>query len=322
MTKHDLARQFREKYGWEMPTLKLARIMYNENKLLFTDLEDARYVLRRIEGKATNGQRKLEKVVPDRPLNPYKLPESDEKEWLPYEIKAKRVLVVSDIHIPYHSGAALTAAFDYAKNEKPDAILLNGDVLDFFQLSRFTRDPKGRSIAHELEAFKRLFEALKTIFDAPIYYKLGNHEERYQHFLWMKAHELDGVQEFELENILRARAEGIEIIKDRRIIKLGDLNVIHGHEFGQSIFSPVNIARGLYLRGKVSAMQGHSHVTSEHTEPDMNGNIVTTWSLGCLCNLNPQWNPINRWCHGFAIVDVDGQEFHVRNKRIHKGKVL
>ena len=54
-------------------------------------------------------------------------------------------------------------------------------------------------------------------------------------------------------------------------LKLGALNLVHGHEFGGSIFSPVNIARGLFLPGKVSAMQGHNHQTSEHTESNMNG---------------------------------------------------
>ena len=165
-------------------------------------------------------------------------------------------------------------------------------------------------------------DILKKTFNAKIYFKIGNHEERYFHFLWMKAHEIVGVEEFELENIIKSRAEGIEIIKDKRIIKAGDLNIIHGHEFGGSVFSPVNIARGLFLRGKVSAMQGHNHQTSEHTESDMNGNITTTWSIGCLCELNPAYLPINRWNRGFSIVDIDGQDFDVRNKRIHKGKIL
>jgi hypothetical protein len=72
----------------------------------------------------------------------------------------------------------------------------------------------------------------------------------------------------------------------------------------------------------VSAMQGHNHQTSEHTESNMNGEITTTFSLGCLCELHPAYLPINKWNHGFALVDIDGKEFHVRNYRIHKGKVL
>jgi predicted phosphodiesterase len=324
MKKTELAKQYRQQYGGEMPSLKLARIMYKENKLLFKDVEDCRKFLRYIEGKhknLKNGSSSYEKT-PDRPRNPYQLPETEEKQWLPFHINAKRVLILSDIHVPYHNIDAITAAFDFAKDEKIDAILLNGDTIDFFGISRFMKDPRARSVAFELEAFRQLFEVLHKTFGCKIYYKLGNHCERYQHFLWMKAGELEGVDEFKFENIIKARAEGIEVISDKRIIKLGTLNVLHGHEFGGSIFSPVNIARGLFLRGKVSAMQGHNHQTSEHTESNMNGDITTTWSVGCLCELHPTYLPINKWNHGFAIVDVDGDNFFVRNKRIHNGKVL
>ena len=324
MSKVNIARDYREKYGWDMPTLKLARIIYNDNPLSFSSVDHARTSLRSIENKLGKKNNIITtKDMPTRPTNPYNLPESDEAIYQHYDLKAKRLLVLSDIHIPYHNIEALTCAFDFAKQEKPDAILLNGDTIDFFGLSKFIKDPKKRSVAHELQAFKDLMEVLHKTFNAKVYYKMGNHCERYEHFLWMKAHELVGIDEFDFSNILKARSEGIEIIKDKRVIKAGDLSIIHGHEFGGSIFSPVNVARGLYMRGKVSAMQGHSHATSEHTEIDMDGKIVTTWSVGCLCELNPQYRPLaNKYNHGFAIVDIDGQDYQVRNKRIHKGKIL
>jgi len=323
MSKIAIARKYRDQFGMEMPTLKLARIMFKENNLLFKDVEDARHSLRRIEGKVGKGDgTKITHSVEVRPKNPYNLPDTDETEYEPFMLNHKRILVLSDIHIPYHSIEALTAAFDFGKKEKPDAVLLNGDTLDFFGLSRFAKEPGKRSFADELNAFKEFFIILQKTFNCKIYFKFGNHEERYNHFLWMKAGELDGVDEFKLEEIIKSRAEGIDVISDKRIIKAGDLNIIHGHEFGGSVFSPVNIARGLFLRAKVSAIQGHNHQTSEHTESNMNGKITTTWSLGCLSELHPAYLPINKWNHGFAIVDVFGDEFEVRNKRIHKGKVL
>lgn len=330
MTKAEIARQARERYGWDMPTLKLARVLFAENNLLFANVEDARKFLRAIEGKNGKGSgSKFIITAPEelqqthRPRNPYKLPESSETSYEPYIVPGKRILVLSDVHIPYHSIEALTAALDFAKNEPIDTIVLNGDTLDFHGLSRFMKDPKARSVAHELAAFKEFMTALRALFPkAFIIYKMGNHCERYVHFLIQKAHEIIGVEEFDFRNIIKARAEGIEVVGDKRILKLGALNLVHGHEFGGSIFSPVNIARGLFLRGKVSAMQGHNHQTSEHTESNMNGEITTTYSVGCLCELHPAYLPINKWNHGFAIVEVDGQGFHVRNYRIHKGEVL
>jgi predicted phosphodiesterase len=320
-TKANLCSEYREKYGWDMPTLKLARIIYNDNKLLFPNVERVRDALRGIEGKRGKSNRKIVKQVENRPLNPYNLPSSDETIYEPFKINAQRLLVLSDIHIPYHSVNSLTIAFDWAKKQKPDAILLNGDTLDFFGLSRYAKDPKKRSFSSELESFKDFITILKKTFDAKIYFKIGNHEERYEHYLWMKAGELAGIDDFELANIIKARAEGIEIIADKRIMKAGELNIIHGHEYFGS-FSPVNIARGLFTKGKVSAMQGHNHQTSEHTEADMNGKITTTWSVGCLSELHPMYMPLNKWNHGFAFIEIDGEDFQVQNKRIYKGKVL
>jgi hypothetical protein len=217
----------------------------------------------------------------------------------------------------------LSAALDFIQSEKPDAILLNGDTIDFYGLSRFMKDPRKRSVAHELQATRDFLDILSQ-FGAKIYFKIGNHEERYEHYLMRVAPELLGVREFELKHLLGLDSRGIDLITDKRIMKANDLNIVHGHEFGQSIFSPVNIARGLFLRGKVTAMQGHNHAVSEHTESNMNGEITTTWSLGCLCELNPAYLPINKWAHGLAIIDLseNGKDFHVRNYRIHKGKIL
>jgi predicted phosphodiesterase len=328
MKKADIAREYRLKYGMNMPTLTLARIMYNENVEAFKNVDHARSSLRIIEGKSGKKMRSEIKdkslyMTDERPKNPWKLPESEETKYEPFHIKEKKIAVLSDVHIPYHSVPALSAGLDFIQAEKPSAILLNGDILDFYQLSRFGKDPRKRSVAHELQAARDFLDVLSQ-FGAKIYYKIGNHEERYQHYLMAKAPELLGVQEFELQHLLGLNERGIDLIGDKRIIKANDLNIVHGHEFGQSIFSPVNVARGLFLRGKVSAMQGHNHSVSEHTESNMNGDIVTTWSLGCLCELNPAYLPINKWSHGFAIVDLsdNGKDFHVRNYRIHKGKIL
>jgi len=277
----DCCRAYRDKYGADMPTAMLAKIIYEENKLLFKDKEDVRYALRYIEGKVgskmikpyiKNSKYYMEK---DRNCNPYSLPESDETNYDPFILNSKRVLLLSDIHIPY------------------------------------------------LNAFKQFMDILKRVFPSSrIIFKVGNHEERYQHFLWSKAAELTDVSEFDFENIIKARAEGIEYVSDKRIINLNGLNIIHGHEFSSGFFSPVNVARGLFLRAKTSAIQGHNHQTSEHTESDMNGKITTTWSTGCLSELHPAYSPINKWNHGFAIIDSAEDGFEVRNKRIFKGKVL
>ena len=314
--------------GDKMPKRKMARMIYKEHGLNFTDEENVRIIIQRVTGKGgKNDEVRVDADLKDdlpANYNPYGLPVSDETIWEPYILEGKSIFMLSDVHVPYHNIPALTAAITWAKKRNPDTILLNGDTIDFYMISRFSKDHRKRSFGGELQAFAELINALRSEFPkAKIVFKDGNHEERYNAFLYAKAGELIGVEEFSLENLLRKRAGDIEYITNKRIIKAGDLNIIHGHEFSGGVFSPVNIARGLFLKAKVSAIQGHNHQTSEHTETDMNGRITTTWSVGCLSDLHPEYMPMNKWNHGFAFIEVeDNGDFQVHNKRIHKGEVL
>ncbi len=326
MGKADLARKYRDIHGMKMPTLKLARIMYNENNLLFKDVEDARARLRAIEGKDgkdVTGRTKATHKCPERPKNPYNLPESDAEDFTPFVMPFyERVLILNDIHLPYQDNDALTAAIDYGVKNEPNAIFLNGDVLDIHQLSFFERDPKKKHFANELEIFKRFMGILSETFKVPIYFKFGNHEERYDRFLMQKAKELSGVEEFELANIIQKRAD-CTVIRDKRIVTINGLPYVHGHEFGRGVFSPVNAARGLFLQAKHSAVKGDCHTTSEHTEPNIFGKIMTTYSVGALCGLTPQWLPLNKWNHGVAMQFNESENIYsLDNRRIYKGKVL
>ena len=324
MKKSDVLKEYRRK-NMDMPTRKLARIIYKENPLLFKDVEYIRIKLAQLE--KPNDVHFSEEFRRDepRPHNPYVLPESSEAVYEPYIIKGfKKVGILSDIHLPYHNIGALTCAIEFLKKEKIDALLLNGDTIDCHTLSRFMKDPKKRDFKYELDSLKAFIEVVKKQLKCKIFFKIGNHEVRYEHFLYQKAGELAGIEEFQFCNIIKARAEGIEIIESNRYMKLNDLNGIHGHEYVGGISAPVNVARGLYLRGKTSAFQGHNHSTSEHSETDMNGKITTTWSIGCLCELHPEYMPLNKWNWGCAVVylDSNGLDYQFFNKRIFDGKIL
>ena len=80
----------------------------------------------------------------------------------------------------------------------------------------------------------------------------------------------------------------------------------------------LNPARGLFLKTKSWAMCGHSHTTSEHTERDIRGTILTTWSVGCLCDLSPDYHAFgNNWNWGVSIVETQANgDFQVDNRRI------
>lgn len=254
----------------------------------------------------------------------YTMPKSEAEKWEPLIIECKRALVLSDIHVPYHDSKALGAAVRYGKRFNPDLVLLNGDLADFFAISRFQKDMLGRSFKKEIKALKQFQAWLRQEFPkSRIVWKKGNHEERYEHFLINKAPELLDIECLTMESILECEKHGVETAGDQRIIMLGKLPVLHGHEFPKGMTSPVNPARGFFMRGNERCLAGHLHKKSEHAETSMMGRLVSCWSTGCLCGLHPEYARINKWGHGFATVEVksDG-DFQVKNLGVYEGKVF
>ena len=331
MNKSDLARKYR-KDNPDMPTLKLARIMYNENKLSFKDVEDARQVLRYIEGKS--GKRAKIKVKDTifcmnehRTKNPYHLPESyqEKREPLILPNGCDNILLISDLHIPYHDIDAITLALDYGKEQKINTIFINGDLIDNHQVSKFESDPRKRSVKQEFDATKQFLVSLRSVFpDASIYWLKGNHCIRWEKFLFMKVREIWDDPYFTLEERLRLNEENIVLIDDKTLVKAGKLSITHGHHIFKGVFSPVNPARGAFLRAKQSVIVGHLHRASYHPEVDLDGKVIGCWSTGCLCELKPNYSPmVSNSQHGFAhiLIEKNG-DYTVKNYQIINGKIL
>jgi len=320
----------------DTPIRSLAKKLYTENSKLYRDVDDARGVLKHHAGldgakrrKSLKNPEALRPVKTPQELaqkhNPLRLPESFEDNWTPYVMPSltRRLLILSDIHLPYHNIEALELAIQYGIEMGADSVLLNGDTLDCYSLSKYEKDPRKRGFSDELESGRQLLAYLRQEFDGcPIYFKMGNHEERYERYLSFKAPELLDCSEFKLDMLLRFGEYGVQLITDKRIIKAGKLSIMHGHEFFGG-GAGVNPARGYFMRSKESVLCGHNHQTSEHTEPTLSGDIITAWSTGCLSELHPMYMPVNKWNLGFAFVEIETDgTFKVHNKRIFKGKVL
>jgi predicted phosphodiesterase len=331
MTKSEVARSYRDKYGAKMPSLKLARIMYAENKLTFKDVEAARMVLRYIEGKTGNKERKKvlqsKYLMPqERPRNPYNLPESHQDKRIPFKLPTacNNILLISDLHIPYHDIDAITLALNYGVENKINTIFINGDLIDNHQVSRFEKDPKKRSVKQEFDATKQFLRSLRATFpNAHIYWLKGNHCIRWEKFLLQKASEIWDDPYFHLEERLQLNEERVHLLDDKVLVKAGKLSITHGHHVFKGVFAPVSPARGAFLRTKQTVIVGHLHRASHHPEITLDGEVISCWSTGCLCELRPDYSPlVSNSQHGFAhiLVEKDGN-FHVKNFQIINGKL-
>lgn len=258
--------------------------------------------------------------------NKFNLPESFESEYELYKLPlaSKKLLIINDVHVPFHNVPALTACIEFAKKAGVDTVLMNGDIFDFYKLSKFTQDPLKINLKEELEIGQEFFDAIKKALPrAKFFFKIGNHEERLRSYLKVKAPELFGLPSFDYSEFLQLRSRGIELIDNNRIVMHGKLPILHGHEIRLGR-GAVNVARSLFLKFKTSSVAGHLHQTSDHTETDGLGKTVSTHSIGCLCELHPEYAPINKWNHGFAInyITDDRGSYEFRNYKIIKEKVV
>jgi predicted phosphodiesterase len=325
-----IVKAYLEKYP-DVPNRTLAKLILEENPQL-TSIERLRDKIRYFRG--VKGDYHF-KALKDKSFvtNKSTIKEgleklkvfSHNKEMVNVYLNEGRYLILSDIHIPYHDMNAVSTALEWGLNNDIDCIILNGDIMDCYPVSSFVGEVGMPSLREEIEMTKAFFSYLRELFPIiPIYYKLGNHEERVRNYLLRNAKEFSDVDNLKFENLLGLSEFKINLV-NREIIKLGKLNVLHGHEMGESVFSPVNPARGMFLKAKSSTLFGHNHQVSHHSENNINGESTGVWSMGCLCTLSPDYRPFayTKWSHGFAFVEVNSDlSFHVNNMKIIDGKII
>lgn len=252
------------------------------------------------------------------------LPDPYSQDYIPFQIDGPGVWgVLSDTHMPYHDKRTIELWAADCQRRNVAGIFLNGDILDFYHLSDHYKEPNMPRLKEELECARSFFEWLRAKFPRTrIVWKFGNHDERLRKYTAVKAAELFDLPQLRLETLLRLSELGIETVQDGRVVHLGKLPTVHGHEFrGQGGVMP---ARWLYLRTGDTALCGHFHRTSYYTFRDIRDRDIGCWSLGCACFLSPRWLRQNQWNHGFAFVTLtNGGRFEVDNRRVlHDGSVV
>ena len=306
-----------------LPSSTLARKIYNENNKQFSNSEAVRKIIRYYRG--ANGEVSRKELAVKDFLDvkiEFEMPQSYALTYEPYSILQSKILILSDLHFPYQDNQAIKAAINYGKEQKVNCIVINGDLIDFANISRHERDWRMRSVAQEFDAVREWLTELRRHFPkAKIVFKEGNHDERWEKWLYLKAPEIFDDKEFTLESRLRLGELKIDIVKDKLPIKIGKLTVLHGHELQGG--GGVNPARATFLKTIDNVLIGHVHRSSMHTEPTLSGQVIVTTSQGCLCGMYPMFARVNKWNLGFSFVnhDIKTGDYILSNLKVINGKV-
>lgn len=139
---------------------------------------------------------------------------------LEYNIKNGKVLIGGDFHVPFQDDKAVNCFIKTANELQPEVIVINGDLLDFYRLSRFSKG-EGRNPMEEITEAKAILEDLHLCCpDSKIFYPIGNHENRLEKYIYDKAPEIISI----VDNFY-------ELLKCKDIGVQGCHKVIFNNEF-------------------------------------------------------------------------------------------
>lgn len=202
----------------------------------------------------------------------------------------KKILVISDLHIPFHNEQAIVQAV--SEHKDADCLVIAGDFLDCYSISRFTKE-KYVPLKEELVKAQVILNYLASMFPE-IHIISGNHTDRPRKYFEQRiSPDLMFLVQYDLLGLISKDLPNVRIVNDHYSFPLnnGVADIAHftkigkdfvvGH-FERSSIVPTKVAHTAYnwLRaweyyfplGEIKLyLQGHTHRLSKtplnHGEP-------------------------------------------------------
>lgn len=269
----------------------------------------------------SRGQHSLERKIAkhaslDRHRNFYKT------EVLPYHEKYDRrdksgryktILVGSDFHDIECDPFILSVFIDTAKRVQPDVIVLNGDVFDLYEASRYTIDFRKIKIVERFEYVKKnIFAPLrKACPNAQIDLIAGNHEFRLMTLLSERTPAmkviLSDVMGLTLADVFGLDEYEINLVckVDLAAWSVPDINgelkenyKVYYNCFVASHFKDLDFG--------ISGSSGHTHRPEVITFANVPMGKLSWTTTGCMAQTKAEYvSGMDKWTNSFALFHVD-----------------
>ena len=217
-----------------------------------------------------------------------------------------KVFILGDVHIPYHDIKMVNETIRAIKKEKPDKIVINGDFMDFSQLSSYIKNPRFKTkLQHDLDIGKSILANIrKAAPNAEIIYVVGNHDgNRLLKFV----SELEPLQELaaiELKNLLELDKLNIKLIdreNNNSYVRIG--NTIIGH-FNLAYKGSGNTVRSLLNKYGVNDVQSHTHRAGLVYQTLFDRTLVGV-EAPALCKPKQPYIENEDWQFGYVVMEIE-----------------
>lgn len=242
------------------------------------------------------------------------------------------VVFLSDVHAPFHDKAAVAAVVEYIAQHQPHRVVLNGDITDFYAMSRFDKDINRReTLGEEISQSNGIRSQIRrAVPNAVIDENEGNHEARLSAFINRNAEALrefmtlptvasalepSSLCDYEYYQINGHGDEGF-LLRDNFWVKHGEFV---RQDAGMS-------AKAQMLRAFVNGISGHTHRLGEFIYRSQTGQKYTWIEGGCLCDLDAPYmrGGVPNWVQGFAVgqFSTKTDSYKIETVEIEEGKIL
>lgn len=212
----------------------------------------------------------------------------------------ERILFVPDTHCPYHDHKAWKLMMNAATAFKPDTIVVQGDLADFYAVSNYSKDPaRAGRLDVEVAECNTLLDELDSLGAGKKIFIGGNHEDRLERYLKDKAPELFAF--VDVSRLFHLSDRGWEYVPYKSSTKIGKLNITH--DVGSA--GRYNAFRALDIFQHPVAT-GHTHRMSYVVEGNATGESAVSAQFGWLGDFSKvdymhRVKALREWALGFGI---------------------
>lgn len=222
----------------------------------------------------------------------------------------KKGIFVSDTQAPYHKNSCIALYCEFAKRYKPDQVILGGDMIDLYSLSRFPKvGRKFDYVTDELHVAEKevITPILKASPKAEFIWLQGNHEARLQRIIAEHFHALTGFPGLSIQEAFRMEKRKIQWIQGKGNTENGiyavnrRLLTMHGKKTG------INAAKATAERyGEGCVIQGHVHKRQMYSRTTGSGSHIQGIASPCMCEDPDFGDGLNDYTRGFVTYQWKG----------------
>jgi hypothetical protein len=229
----------------------------------------------------------------------------------------KKIVIVSDMQIPYHDPVAIRNVVAFIKRFKPDQVITIGDEIDLPQVSRWTEGTPGwyeQTLASDRDA------TVEILWDLQVTDMIrSNHTDRLYNVIMKKIPAFLALPELKFEKFMKLDELGIKF--HRKPLEFApDWIAIHGDEGSVKPTPGLTALDAARKHGK-SVVCGHTHRAGQSAFTEASGGvlgrILRGVEVGNLMDFKKAgyMKGTGNWQQAFAVFYVDKKT--VTNTIVH-----